>query len=698
MNGSERGNLTPVPLRGNLTPVPLRGNLTPVPLRGNPFIGPRPFVPGEKLYGRDREIAELIDRLHSERIILLHSPSGAGKSSLMQAGLLPELKGSFDIWGPTRVNQEPTPGAVNRYVASANLGFEEAVPERLRRPSETLVEQTLPEYFAGRPRRKRAPRNVLLIFDQFEEVLTVDPLAVAAKRDFFDQLGQLLHSPRIWALFAMREDYLAQLEGGGLELVEDKGGRQATLPLARRVPTHFKNRFRIDLLGLGSAREAMVEPARTGGRDFPAVDRLVRDLATMKVQQPDGHVRPQTGLYVEPVQLQVVCRRLWDAMPADDLSIDAQDLDRFGKVDQALGAYYDESVSDVAGRRDGVERDVREWFDQLITGGGIRGQVPMEAEASGGLANDLIDRLRNTHLVRAEKRAGATWFELAHDRLIEPVRTRNDRWFEDHLGEVQKRAALWDREGRPAGLLMRGEELAEGEHWAAGNQTGLTDMEQRFLADCREAQDATLKEEQQARRIRKWAKAAMVAGALALLASVVAGLKWREAEQRRTEAEDQRTEAEDQRKKIAELILEANRQSGRAQDLEQILEGPLEELVTVRARAEPLERNGQPITQRIGGAKMRLWAITLWIDVPDIRKAEIEAVDYKFPNPTYRPQSKTGEESDSGFAITYTGWGCLDNVELWIRTTAKEPPLRTNVFDQCEALGWSEGIPGTTFE
>lgn len=105
----------------------------------NPFIDPRPFEPGEKLYGRDREIAELVDRLNSERILLLHSPSGTGKSSLIQAGLRPELRGSFDVWGPTRLNQEPPSddgngGGVNRYVASANLGFEEEFRRRFAGP------------------------------------------------------------------------------------------------------------------------------------------------------------------------------------------------------------------------------------------------------------------------------------------------------------------------------------------------------------------------------------------------------------------------------------------------------------------------------------------------------------------------------------------------------------------------------------
>jgi len=58
----------------------------------NPYVGPRPIETGERLFGRARELTELQYLLSAERIVLLHSPSGAGKSSLIQAGLIPQLR------------------------------------------------------------------------------------------------------------------------------------------------------------------------------------------------------------------------------------------------------------------------------------------------------------------------------------------------------------------------------------------------------------------------------------------------------------------------------------------------------------------------------------------------------------------------------------------------------------------------------
>ena len=52
----------------------------------------------------------------AERIVLLHSPSGAGKTSLIQAALIPRLlKNRFQVLPVVRVNLDSTdPGAAAR--------------------------------------------------------------------------------------------------------------------------------------------------------------------------------------------------------------------------------------------------------------------------------------------------------------------------------------------------------------------------------------------------------------------------------------------------------------------------------------------------------------------------------------------------------------------------------------------------------
>jgi WD40 repeat protein len=179
--------------------------------------------------------------------------------------------------------------------------------------------------------------------------------------------------------------------------------------------------------------------------------------------------------FIEPMHLQVVCRQLWDAMPGDDLSIDPVDVDKFGDVTGALRAYYDGRVKD--------NRAIREWFQEKLIKGGIRGQVQMGAEHSEGLPNEVIETLFDTHLVRAEERRRNRWVELAHDRLIEPVQLANKEWFEKNLHETQKRAAFWVKQHRLEALLLTAEELTTHRRWIVENGATLTPTEQQFLVD-----------------------------------------------------------------------------------------------------------------------------------------------------------------------------------------------------------------------
>src|SRR4051794_9979289 len=54
-----------------------------------PYVGPRPIEAGDPFFGREEEAEALVDKLLPGGITLLHSPSGAGKTSLIQASVVP---------------------------------------------------------------------------------------------------------------------------------------------------------------------------------------------------------------------------------------------------------------------------------------------------------------------------------------------------------------------------------------------------------------------------------------------------------------------------------------------------------------------------------------------------------------------------------------------------------------------------------
>jgi WD40 repeat protein len=218
-----------------------------------------------------------------------------------------------------------------------------------------------------------------------------------------------------------------------------------------------------------------------------ASTRLVDDLRRVRVQRPDGTVEDQLGPYVEPVQLQVVCYRLWENLDPQTEAISERDVLSIGNVDTALGDYYSERVTDIAKQAGISERAIREWFNRkLISEQGVRGQVLMGAERSEGLPNPVIRLLENAYLVRAEKRGGSIWFELSHDRLIKPVQENNAAWLNANLVLLQRQTSLWEERDHNEALLLREKALDEAEAWAAAHADEMTPSERSYLKACQE--------------------------------------------------------------------------------------------------------------------------------------------------------------------------------------------------------------------
>jgi hypothetical protein len=348
-------------------------------------------------------------------------------------------------------------------------------------PPESVGAQTLPTFFDRWVPGGRDDEQVL-IFDHFEEILTVAPNDLEAKRAFFDQVGALLRHPSRYAIFALRDEYVGALE-----------------PYRRQIPRALETRFRLDLLGAQASREAIVGPSRASGVPITeeAATILVDDLRAARVRR-GGQVVEEPGPYVEPVQLQVVCYRLWERHRAAGRIDAAQVRGETGDVDVALGEFYADRIAKISDELHVPERTLRDWCERrLITSQGTRNQVQAGDGADQGLPEPAILALIDARIVRAEERRGITWYELAHDRLIEPIHKDNASWREQHLHLLQRRAALWLENDRLKDLLLRDQDLVEAEDWASANPAVISQHDRQFLVAC---QDARRQAELQQRR------------------------------------------------------------------------------------------------------------------------------------------------------------------------------------------------------
>ena len=356
------------------------------------------------------EIADIRGLLMAHRIVLLYSPSGAGKTSLIEAGLRPEMEQrGFTVLPTIRVGHELTTGddrgGHNRYCSSVIASLEERLaPDDQLTPDQVAgadLEKYLPQLADGEP-----DRNWCLFFDQFEELFTMNLADVEAKEAFLKQLGAALKDRRFWVLIVMREDFIAYLD-----------------PHVELLPTRLKTRYRLDLLSPEAAKEAARAPAEATGVDFEeaAVDRLIDDLRQIRVQHLD-RTTVEFGPHVEPLQLQIVCRRLWTPTTT---AIRVVDLDKLGGVDEALTLYYHDALDRTVKRTSVRERTLRSWFERdLITTDGFRRPVREGPGKSRGGA--VLSELEEAYLIRKDRRNGTDWYELTHDRIVEPIRDSNE--------------------------------------------------------------------------------------------------------------------------------------------------------------------------------------------------------------------------------------------------------------------------------
>jgi tetratricopeptide (TPR) repeat protein len=442
-----------------------------------PFVGPRPYEETEEdralFFGRDREVSELLSLIVAQPVVLLYAQSGAGKTSLINAKLIPALKDDgYEVLPTARVQGIDRKSASNIFVYNTLVSWTEGEDSSRLKPRAEAASVGRPG--KGQSRSQAAPdlSNVSSVdflrerphfaspegwdlprfafFDQFEELFTFYPHRWKDRQGFFEQVRDALEEdPLLRVVFAMREDYIAELH-----------------PYASLLPEKLRTRFRLQRLRENAALSAITNPLQMTTRRFGegVAEQLVQNLLKIPGR---GDGESEMGQAVEPVQLQVVCQNLWQSLAPGDEVITAEHLESCGDVTEALSAFYERSIKTVVQETGVRQGDLRRWFgNTLITAEGTRGLVFAGREKAGEMPIKAVARLEELHLIKSEPRGGARWIELTHDRFIEPIRKSNERWLAERSGgedtrlQLEAKAGEWVRLGRGTeGLLDEGELL-----------------------------------------------------------------------------------------------------------------------------------------------------------------------------------------------------------------------------------------------
>ncbi|HBB34844.1 MAG TPA: hypothetical protein DC064_24445 [Cyanobacteria bacterium UBA9273] len=148
--------------------------------------------------GRQRDVEQLVERIGRNdcKLIVIHGQSGVGKSSLVNAGLVPELQhrtiGTQDVLVVPMQVYTNWVGELGRLLAA----------DLVTDVRDTI--QGLVERLRG---NERLNLRTVLIFDQFEEFFFVYPNPIQ-RREFFEFLGACLQVLSVKVVLSLREDYL----------------------------------------------------------------------------------------------------------------------------------------------------------------------------------------------------------------------------------------------------------------------------------------------------------------------------------------------------------------------------------------------------------------------------------------------------------------------------------------------------------
>jgi WD40 repeat protein len=203
----------------------LMNTVTQTTATENPFIGLRNYNESDKenFCGRDKEVKEVLRKLKTTRFLSIVGAAGSGKSSLIQAGILPELMSGFEGQGGTKwgiamfsPGRDPIGNLANalarRNVLSPDIKAEpnsNRLEETLRRSSLGLVNcvKEQGETLKG--------KNVIIVINQFEELFDLmnDDNMRNEARDFVKLLLRAVNEndKAIYVLISIESDALSEI-------------------------------------------------------------------------------------------------------------------------------------------------------------------------------------------------------------------------------------------------------------------------------------------------------------------------------------------------------------------------------------------------------------------------------------------------------------------------------------------------------
>lgn len=422
----------------------------------NRYPGPKPFRTDEKdiFFGRDTDIAEFYKYIFLHQSVVLFGKSGYGKSSLINAGIIPLLAEKnkqvhfFEVkFGPyVSGSDRSTPiERINAIIKEKSTEESSLILEKYFETDNSFW-HTLKNYQIS-----HEANEIIFFFDQFEELFTYPqelifefkqqladvlyttvPAFFRNQEDLLDQEGiseefrlNFYQKPEIKVVFAIRSDRLAQLE-----------------ELKDFHPAILKDCYELKGLDKEGALAAVLKPATLPDEPAGTFKTPTFEIKQELAEQLVSELQDRNGR-IETSTLQIICWQVEDKfVPAwiqgDEkfvLTFEQIDIDQDGQIKGDIETVFDNYYKDTIETK--IDAPFREaayrLVEEVLVQNGQR--IPFEHHylmfvvlveqlhiPDRKIAQQILDILREASLLKVEQDSQRRlMYELGHDTLVDPI-------------------------------------------------------------------------------------------------------------------------------------------------------------------------------------------------------------------------------------------------------------------------------------
>lgn len=402
------------------------------------YPGTKPFEAQDKavFFGREEDTRKLRELISVEKMVVLYGKSGLGKSSLLNAGVLPLLTDYCII--PIRIQAKADKIAAPLETVLAKIDFIRLSKFlKLGKSDENFIEtfaSDLAPIWAKLNALQNAqnPPCICLVFDQFEELFTHEKADIfrfktALAEAFFEKVPQKVRNRWEKERANMSEKEQKQLfQPIELKLIfgirEDKMGFLDSLKDV--FPNILQKTYKLAPLNRAQAEEAILYPAYAKETTYKVPPFDYADEALDAILDTLSNNRQE----IESPQLQIICRHAESLVENDKVLsnekgrkvIQRSDL---GDLNQVYRDYYLNMLSEIANATE--RQNVQEVIENELIYEPDERRIPCFESVilDKGVSPETLRWLVSEHhILRAEPNVGGGFtYELSHDILVKPI-------------------------------------------------------------------------------------------------------------------------------------------------------------------------------------------------------------------------------------------------------------------------------------